>query len=123
MACIFAAIAEFLNAKQIDDQTYAPEDEFLPRKKKKLSALFIFLPKNKPVRWHAYWMHRMIQIYLLAFVVAVVVWICISGSYDLLRVIILSYSVLMVSSDFLLRLGVFVYAKIKKAKQQKNRDK
>ena len=40
------ALCEFLSARQINDKSPVPEDEFLPRKRRKLSFIFFSSPKT-----------------------------------------------------------------------------
>ena len=118
------ALCEFLSARQINDKSPVPEDEFLPRKRRKLSFIFFFLPKNQPVRWRAYWMHRLVQFCFCIDIVIMVIWRCVSGSFDFLyRRVFVLFPIYMVSLDMALQIGTFCYVKIKQliSKKKYNR--
>ena len=118
---LLCTVGEFLNARQVNDMWNLPEDEFLPRKKRKLGFLFFFLSKKKPIRWRAYWQHRMAQYLFLVYVVVMVSGRCILGSFDFLtNSVVALYPLLMILFDLALREGTFIYVKIKKQQQRRN---
>ena len=112
---VLCVLCEFLNARQLNDKSHLPEDEFLPRKRRRLSFMFLFLPKNQPIRWRAYWFHRLVQFYFWIDVVIMVIGRCIFGSFDFLfRPVFALYPLSMILLDVALRISTFCYVKIKK---------
>lgn len=111
-------MGEFINSETLNGMCDLPEDEFLPREKRKLSFLFIFFDKKKPIRWRAYWRHRIAEFNFLIYVVIMVVGRCISGSFDFLTSSVFAfYPFYILLCGVILEIGTIIYVKIKRNKR------
>lgn len=121
---LVATLGNFLGAEQVNSSHNLPEDEYLPVKRRKLSSLFVFFSKKKPVRWRAYWMHRVAQISFAVYLVILIVGRAVSQSYDFLNESVFRYyPFIMAFSRAYWELGIFVYVKIKLIKKRRENRK
>lgn len=111
---VAATLGNFLGAEQVNSSHNLPEDKYLPVKKRKMGRLFVFLPKNKPVRWRAYWMHRIAQISLATYLTILFIGRVITQSFSFLHeTVFLYYPFVMAFSRLIWELGIYVYVKIR----------
>ena len=123
VSVIVAAFGLLLNAEHINTYTQFRDDGFLPRKsirQKKTAFLFLFLPKNKPIRWRAYWKYWTTYISLLLYVLILAAGWCAQGSFDFMNnPFLLLYTLWMVLAQVLFELGIDVYVTIKKIQKKR----
>ena len=111
---VTATLGNFLGAEQVNSSHNLPEDNYLPVKRRKMGRLFLFLTKNKPVRWRAYWMHRVAQISFATYLMILFMGRLITQSFSFLHeTVFLFYPFIMAFSNLIWELGIFVYVKIK----------
>ena len=115
IAEIFATFGAVLGAEQVNSSWNLPEDEYLPRKRRKLSKLFVFIPKNKPVRWRAYWMHRIAQYNFWLYLIILLGGRILTHSFDFVsNTVFVIYPVVIALSRLFWEAGIFIYVKYKK---------
>ena len=114
---IAVTVGQFLSAERINSKWKLPEDKFLSKKRRNLKFP-VFLPKSKPIRWRAYWMHRITQFNLCIYVLGVIAGKCIYGTFDFVADSIFAfYPFYMILSEVFLELGTFIYVKYRTLKQ------
>ena len=112
---VLATFGAVLGAVQVNTSWKLPEDDYLPRKRRKIGKLFVFIAKKRPVRWRAYWMHRIAQINILLYIVFFLTGIIITKSLEFIHeTLFLYYPVVMAFYNLLWEIGIFVYIKYKK---------
>lgn len=117
---ILATIGAVFGAEQVNSCWKLPEDEYLPRKRMKLSKFFVLISKNKPVRWRAYVMHRVAQISFILYFIILLLGRIFTGSFDFVHeTIFLVYPIPVVYSRLIWEMGVFIYIKYKKRTSSK----
>lgn len=111
---VVATLGNFLGAEQVNSSHNLPEDKYLPVKRRKMGRLFVFLPKNKPVRWRAYWMHTVAQISFAIYLTILFIGRVITQSFSFLHeTVFLYYPFVMAFSRLIWELGIYVYVKIR----------
>lgn len=111
---VLATLGNFLGAEQVNSSHTLPEDEYLPIRNRKMGVLFLFLQKNRPVRWRAYWMHRVAQISAAIYFIVLCIGRAITQDFSFLHETgFLYYPVFMACSRAIWEIGIFAYVKIK----------
>lgn len=112
---ILVTSGAFSGAEEVNRCWKLPEDEYLPRKMRKLSKFCVIFQKNKPIRWRAYWMYRVAQLNFLLYLVILIGGRLLTQSFDFVsKTVFLYYPVVIGISRLIWEIGIFIYVKYKK---------
>ena len=101
-------------ADSINEMSYKKEDNYLPRKWRKLSPLFRFTTRNRPIRFRAYWLQKIAQIALCIDVIVLIIGRVFTKSFAFAEYGVFRYYPLLVFSvPLLFELSILIYILIK----------